>query len=182
MVEYRNDDHSIHGVKYEPLMPRAYTSKSVWVNGSTSDISFVSVVDGVLVWIVLSFCFPSLELHPCLSLKAASKKMTDDPGTGKIPPPAAALARSWFQWSAAEPDLVSVGIAVRDLAHTVRVGFPLHRIESPIGSLRDEVIEVIDEARVHGVAGVLQPLHNIHVPMRSQLPHGLCVVWEEGGL
>src|SRR6059058_5741842 len=103
--------------------------------------------------------------------------MTEEPRLGKTPvrssaagklsPPAAALVRSWLQWSAAEPDLVSVGIAVRGLAHAVRVGVPLHGVESPIGYLRDERIEVIDEERVHGVAGVLRLLHNEHKPMRG---------------
>src|SRR5947209_5357352 len=96
-------------------------------------------------------------------------------------PPDAALAGRRLQWSAAESDLVSVGIAVRDLAHAVGVGFPFRRIKSPIGYLRDERIEVIDEERVHGVAGVLRPLHNVHEPMLCKLPHGLCVVWEECG-
>src|SRR5882762_4200106 len=90
-----------------------------------------------------------------------------------------AIALSRFQWSAAESDLVSVGIAVRDLAHAVGVGFPLRRLESPIGYLRDERIEVIDETQVHGMASVLRPQHNVHVPMRSQLPHGLSVVRKE---
>src|SRR5581483_5558231 len=95
------------------------------------------------------------------------------------PVPSAALAPSRLLWSAAQSDFVSVGIAVRDLAHAVGVGFPLRRGESPIGYLRDERIEVIDEKRVPGVTGVLRLLHNVHEPMRSQLPHGLCVVWEE---
>jgi hypothetical protein len=60
------------------------------------------------------------------------------------PPPSA----NSLQWSAAEPDLVSVGIAVRDLAHAVRIGFPLRGVESPISDVRDEPIEVIDEERV----------------------------------
>src|SRR5205085_8744676 len=98
------------------------------------------------------------------------------------PAPSAALASSRLQWSAAQSDLVSVGIAVRDLARAVGVGFPLHRVESPIGYLRDERIEVIDEDRVHGVASVLRPQHNVHVPMLRKLPHGLCVVWKECGL
>lgn len=68
---------------------------------------------------------------------------------GKLPPPAI-LPRSWLQWSATKPDLVSVGIAVRDLAHSVRVGFPLQGVESTIGYLRDERIEVIDEESVPG--------------------------------
>src|SRR5437588_4821111 len=83
------------------------------------------------------------------------------------PPPAAALAGSRLQRSAAEPELVSVGITVRGLAHAVVVGFPLHGVESPVGYLRDERIEVIDEDRVHGVAGVLRLLHNEHKPMRG---------------
>src|SRR5205085_8580725 len=90
------------------------------------------------------------------------------------PAPSAALAGRRLQWSAAESDLVSVGIAVRDLAHAVGVGFPFHRVKSPIGYLRDERIEVIDEERVHGVAGVLRPLHNVQEPMLCKLPHGLC--------
>src|SRR5436853_3494381 len=92
-----------------------------------------------------------------------------------------ALARSWLQRSAAEADLVSVGIAVRGLAHAVRVGFLLHGVESPLGDLRDERMKVSDEERVHGVAGVFRPLHNVHVAMLRKLPHGLCVVWKEGG-
>src|SRR5438093_9780832 len=46
-----------------------------------------------------------------------------------------APARSWLQRSAAKADLVSVGIAVRGLAHAVRVGFLLHGVESPLGDL-----------------------------------------------
>ena len=95
------------------------------------------------------------------------------------PAPSAALVGSRLPWSAAECDLVSVGIAVRDLARAVGVGFPLRRVESPIGYLRHERIEIIDEAQVHGVASVLRPQHNVHVPMRSQLPHGLYVVRKE---
>jgi hypothetical protein len=118
--------------------------------------------------------------------------MTEKPRPGKSPvrssaaakllPPATTLARSWFQRNAAEPDLVSVGIAVRGLAHAVRVGFPLHGVESPIGYLRDERIEVIDEERVHGVACGFRLLHNVHVPMLRKLPHGLCVMWKAGSV
>jgi hypothetical protein len=89
------------------------------------------------------------------------------------------VTRRWLEWSAAEPDLVSVGIAVRDLAHTVRIGFPLRGVESPTSDLRDESIEVIDEERVHRVTGVFQLLHNVHVPMLCKLPNSLFVVWEE---
>src|SRR5919198_6609606 len=42
---------------------------------------------------------------------------------------------SALQGSAAEADLVAVGIAVRDLAHAVRVGVPRHGIESPLSDL-----------------------------------------------
>ncbi len=93
--------------------------------------------------------------------------------------PATALSR--LQWSAAQSDFVSVWIAVRDLAHAVGVGFPLHRVESPIGYLRDERIEVIGEDRVHGVAGVLRPQHNVNVPMLRKLPHDTEAVWELAG-
>ena len=41
-----------------------------------------------------------------------------------MPLSAAVLAESQLQRSAAEPDLVSVGIAVRGLAHAVRVRLP----------------------------------------------------------
>jgi hypothetical protein len=79
-----------------------------------------------------------------------------------------ALTRSWLEWSAAESDLVSVEIAVRGLAHAVRVGFPLHGVESPLGYPRDERVEIIDEERVHGVAGVFRLLHNVR-PMALTL-------------
>jgi hypothetical protein len=81
--------------------------------------------------------------------------------------------------SAAKPDLVSVHISVRDLAHTVRIGFPLRRIDSPISDLRHERIEVIDEERVHGVAGMFGLLDNVNVTMFRKLPHGLSVAWKE---
>ena len=48
--------------------------------------------------------------------------------------------------------------------------FPAPRGRAPVGYLRDERIEVIDEERVHGVAGVFRPLHNVHVPMLRELP------------
>lgn len=70
-------------------------------------------------------------------------------------------------WSAAECDLISIGIAVRDLARAVGVGFPLRRVESSIGYLHHERIEVIDEAQVYSVASMLRLQHNLHVPMRS---------------
>src|SRR6266849_5754880 len=95
------------------------------------------------------------------------------------PAPSAATALGRFQWSAAESDLVSVGITVRDLAHAVGVGFPLRRVESPISYLRDERIEVIDEAQVYSVASVLRSQHNVHVPMLRKLPHGLSVIRKE---
>ena len=89
---------------------------------------------------------------------------------------------AWLlSWSAAEPDLVSIGIAVRDLAHAVRIGFPLGWIESPIGDLRDECIEIIDEERVHRVTGVFRLPNNVHVPMLRHLPNRLCVGWKKCG-
>ena len=51
------------------------------------------------------------------------------------------------------------------LRNAVRIGFPLRGVESQTSDLRDERIEVIDEERVHGVTGVFQLLHNVHVPM-----------------
>ncbi len=53
--------------------------------------------------------------------------------------------------------------------------------ESPLGDLRDERIEDLDEERVPGVAGVFRLLHNVQVPMLRQLPDGLGVVGKEGG-
>jgi hypothetical protein len=82
-------------------------------------------------------------------------------------------------WSTAESYLVTVGIAVRDLAHTVRIGLLLRRIESPISNVRNERIQVIDEQRVHGVASMFGLLRNIHIPMLRKLPHGLCLMWKE---
>ena len=81
----------------------------------------------------------------------------------------------------AQPDLVAIGIMVRDLAHAVRVGFPLDGVESPLGDLRDERVEVLDEEREPGVAGVFRLLHNVQVSMLRQLPDGLSVVGKEAG-
>lgn len=86
-----------------------------------------------------------------------------------------------LSWSATEPDLVSIGIAVRDLAHAVCIGFPLSGLKSAISDLRDECIEVIDEECVHRVTGVFWLLNNVHVPMLPYLPDGLCIVWKECG-
>src|SRR5262249_35164546 len=102
-------------------------------------------------------------------------------GLGRAPVPAAALPSRRSPWSAAEADLVSIGIAVRDLAHAVRIGFLLRGIESPISDLPDERIEVIDKESVHGVAGVFRLLHNVHVPMLPKLPHRLFVLRKECG-
>src|SRR5579871_3616719 len=84
-------------------------------------------------------------------------------------------------WSAPEPDLVSVGIPVCDLADTVRIGFPLRGVESPASDLRYEPIDIIDEERVPGVPGVFRLLHNVHVPMFCKRPNCLCVVRKECG-
>ena len=84
----------------------------------------------------------------------------------------AGLAGSRLHRNAAEPDLVSIGITVRRLAHAVRVGFLLNGVESPVGDLCDERIKVMDEERVHGVAGVFRPLHDVHIPVFRKLPHG----------
>jgi hypothetical protein len=63
--------------------------------------------------------------------------------------------------SGALPNPISFGIAVGDLSHAVWIRLPIGRLESPVGYLGDECIEVIDEDRLHGVAGVLGPLLNI---------------------
>lgn len=77
------------------------------------------------------------------------------------------------------PELVPVGIAVGGLAHAVRVGLPLRGLESPVGDLGDEGVEVVDEDGVHGVAGMLGPLLDDQIPMFREFPHGLDVVGEE---
>jgi hypothetical protein len=81
--------------------------------------------------------------------------------------------QSWARsaWSAAEPDLVPVGIAVGGLAHTVGVGLTLGWLDSSFGDLGDEGIEVVDEDGVHGVAGMLESLLNEQIPMFRELPH-----------
>ena len=43
---------------------------------------------------------------------------------------------------------------------TVEVGLPLRGLDAPIGDLVNECIEVVDEDGVHGVTGVLGPLHD----------------------
>src|SRR5918992_2851933 len=58
-------------------------------------------------------------------------------------------AEFWSDWRAAEPDLVPVGIVIRNLAHTVGVGLPLRALHSPIGNLGNECIEVVDQDGVH---------------------------------
>jgi hypothetical protein len=63
----------------------------------------------------------------------------------------------------------------------VRIAFAPCGIESAIGDLRDERIEVIDEERVHSVADMFRLLHNVHVPVFRKLPHGLSAVWQECG-
>ncbi len=85
----------------------------------------------------------------------------------------------WSDRGAAEPDLVPVGIVMRNLAHTVGVGLPLRGLDSPIGDLGNEPIEVVHEEGVHGVTGVLGPLHDVNKPILVKLPHGLRVVRKE---
>ena len=66
-----------------------------------------------------------------------------------------------LSWSATEPDLAPVGVAIRDLAHAVRIAFPLRGVESVISDLCDERIEVIDEERAPGVC--------THIESRAEL-------------
>ena len=91
------------------------------------------------------------------------------------------MARRWLTQRAAEPNLVSVCIAVRNLTHAVRIRFPVRGCKSPISNLRDYGIEVIDEERVRGVPSVFRVLHNVHVAVLRNLPHGLCFVRKECG-
>jgi hypothetical protein len=64
----------------------------------------------------------------------------------------AADARS--ERGAAEADLVAARVAVGDLADAIGVGLPVHRLDAPLGDRGDAVVEVVDEDRVLGVAGV----------------------------
>ena len=81
---------------------------------------------------------------------------------------------------AAKPDLVPVRIEVGDFACAVFIRLPFGRLESPFGYLGDDGIEVVDENGVHGMSGMLGPMHGIYPPMLRELPHGLDVVREEG--
>jgi hypothetical protein len=88
---------------------------------------------------------------------------------------------SWSEWSAAEPDLVPVGIVIRSLAHTVRVGLPFRGLDSPVGYLSNECVEVVDEDGVYCVTGMVGPLLDEHPPMLGKFPHGLCFAKNAGG-
>src|SRR5215475_4510751 len=90
-------------------------------------------------------------------------------------------AGSRSAWDSAEPDLVAVGVDVGDLAHAIRVRLPLRRLQPSPSHLGHQGVEVIDDDGVHGVAGVLGPLDDVHRPVLGQLPHGLGVVGEERG-
>lgn len=88
-------------------------------------------------------------------------------------------AGSRSAWDPAEPDLVSVGINVGDLAHAIRVRLPLRRLQSPLSYLGHLAVDVINDDGVHGVAGVFWPLNDVHRPVLGEFPHRLCVVGEE---
>jgi hypothetical protein len=83
------------------------------------------------------------------------------------------------RWSAAEPNLVSVMVTVRDLAHAVRIDFSIGWVESPFSDLPDERIEVSDEECVPGVTGVLRLLRGVDIPMLGKLANRLCFVRKE---
>src|SRR5262245_19194976 len=69
----------------------------------------------------------------------------------RVAPDADAEGRS--RWATAEPEFVAIGVAERGLSDAVRVGFLLRRGESPLGDLRDQRVEVVDEDEVPGVPG-----------------------------
>jgi integrase-like protein len=83
--------------------------------------------------------------------------------------------------SAAEADLVAVGVAVDHLAHTVPVGLLRGGLDSPGAEALDPLIELADEHRVQRMAGVLGQLLDIEVPVLGKLPHRLRSVREERG-
>jgi hypothetical protein len=70
-------------------------------------------------------------------------------------------------------------VVIRSLAHAVRVGLPLRGLDSPVGYLGNECIEVVDEDSVHSVTGMLGPLLDVHRPMLGKFPHGLRVACDE---
>src|SRR5207247_9517370 len=76
----------------------------------------------------------------------------------------------------AEPDLVSVGVNVSDLAHAIRVRLPLRRLQSPLSYPVHLAVEDINDACVHGVAGVFGPLDDVARPVLGEFPHGFGVV------
>src|SRR5262249_17230383 len=102
-----------------------------------------------------------------------------DAGPMLTAPADGSCAGSRSAWDSAEPDLVAVGVDVGGLAHAARVRLPLGGLQSPLGYLGHEGVEVINDDGVHGVAGVFGPLADVHRPVLGQLPHGLRVVGEE---
>ena len=86
---------------------------------------------------------------------------------------------SWSEWSAAEPNLVPVGIVIRSLAHTVRVGLSLRGLDPPVGYMSNEFVEVVDEDGVHSMTGMFGSLLDEHRPVLGKFPHGLCVARDE---
>jgi hypothetical protein len=45
--------------------------------------------------------------------------------------------------------------------------------------MRDERIEITDEEQEYGATGTFRSLHDVHIPMLSKFPHGLCLMWKE---
>src|SRR5712691_3772580 len=88
-------------------------------------------------------------------------------------------AGSRSEWDSAEPDLVSVGIDVGGLSHAIRVRLPLCRLQSPLGYLGHQGVEVVNDDGVHGVAGMFRPLYDVHRSVFGEFPHGLRVMGEE---
>jgi len=80
----------------------------------------------------------------------------------------------------AETDLIAVGVAEHRLAHLLRVGLPLHRLDTTLGDLSDEGVEGVNEEGLHGVASVFGVLLDDQLPTLGKLPHRFCVGCDKG--
>ena len=81
--------------------------------------------------------------------------------------------------SAADAELVALGVAVDDLADAVVVGLPIGGLDAARGDPGDAFVQVLDEQRVHGEARTLGPLHDVDRAVRGDLPQDLGVVHYE---
>src|SRR5712692_2968684 len=94
---------------------------------------------------------------------------------------AAVRTRRSLERGAAEADLVAVGVAVDDLAHTVPVRLLRGGLDSSGADALDPPIEVVDEHRVQCMAGALRQVLDVEVSVLGKLPHRLRRVRENAG-